>query len=215
MKKVIILICLMLLLTGCVKVENNESDYKKLIDNCLSDKITTNEVALGYKFYIPRGVKLLKNYDYNQTFLIDNTKIYLYTDIISYYYQNKLNYNDNSNDYYYYKDIFFNNKSGYIEITNDNKNYYVKIIYNYSKIEFNGTSDKLPKLISLSATILNSIQYNDIVIERILKNNSGDFSNVKYELDKPENASSSFSEYLEEYIQDEDNENSNKILPNE
>lgn len=215
MKKVIILICLMLLLTGCVKVENNESDYKKLIDNCLSDKITTNEVALGYKFYIPRGVKLLKNYDYNQTFLIDNTKIYLYTDIISYYYQNKLNYNDNSNDYYYYKDIFFNNKSGYIEITNDNKNYYVKIIYNYSKIEFNGTSDKLPKLISLSATILNSIQYNDIVIERILENNSGDFSNVKYELDKPENASSSFSEYLEEYIQDEDNENSNKILPNE
>ena len=215
MKKVIMLICLMLLLTGCVKVENNESDYKKIIDNCLNDKIITNEVALGYKFYIPRGVKLLKNYDYNQTFLIDNIKVYLYTDIISYYFQNKLNYNDNSNDYYYYKELSYNDKSGYIEISKDTENYYVKIIYNYSKIEFKGALDKLPKLISLSATILNSIQYNDIVIERILENNSGDFSNVKYELDKPEDANSSFSEYLEEYIQDEEIVNNNEKLPNE
>ncbi len=212
MKKVIMLACLVLLLTGCVKIETSDNDYIQIINYCLNDNDISNNVALGYKFYVPRGVKLIKNYDYNQNFLIDDNYLYLYVDIISYYYNNKLNYDDSLGNYYY-QEFSFDNKEGYIAISeNENNEYYVTIIYNYAKIEFYSTEDKLPKLISLSTIILNNIKYNNIIIEDILENNSGDFSNVTYELDKPEDASSNFSQFLEEYVQEETEE---QTLPDE
>ena len=212
MKKVIMLACLVLLLTGCVKIETSDNDYIQIINYCLNDNDISNNVALGYKFYVPRGVKLIKNYDYNQNFLIDDNYLYLYVDIISYYYNNKLNYDDSLGNYYY-QEFSFDNKEGYIAISeNENNEYYVTIIYNYAKIEFYSTEDKLPKLISLSTIILNNIKYNNIIIEDILEKNSGDFSNVTYELDKPEDASSNFSQFLEEYVQEETEE---QTLPDE
>lgn len=216
MKKVIVLVCLVLLLTGCVKIESNDDNYKQLVDNCLNDKIITNNVALGYKFYVPRGVKLIKNYDYNQILMIDNDYIYLYVDIISYYYKNKLNNKDSMNSYYYYQEFSSNNKFGYIAITeNEGNSYYIKIIYNYAKIEFYTSKEKMSKYISLATIILNNIEYNDIVIENILENNSGSFSNIKYQVDKPLDASSNFSHFLEEFVQEDDGEDSSEVLPDE
>lgn len=215
MKKVIVLVCLLLLLTGCVKIDSNDDDYKQLVENCLNDKIITNNVALGYKFYVPRGVRLIKNYDYNQVFLIDDDYIYLYVDIISYYYNNKLNYEDSLSSYYYYE-FSFDNKFGYIVITeNDSNRYYVKIVYNYAKVEFYTSQGNLPKYISLATIMLNNIEYNDIVIEDILENHSGSFSNIKYQVDKPLDASSNFSQFLEEFVQEDDAEDNSEVLPDE
>lgn len=216
MKKIlIILVCSGMLLTGCTKVDSNNTDYKQLITNCLNNKIVTNNVSLGYKFYVPRGVKLIKNYDYNQSFLIDNNYIYLYVDIISYYYKNELNHNDETN-YYYYQNFSSNDKYGYIAIKeNNNSTYYVKLVYNYGKIEFYAYKNDLAKLISLSTIILNNIEYNDIVIEKILENNSGNFSDVRYKVDKPEDASSDFSQFLEEYVQEESDSETEEVLPDE
>ena len=50
------------------------------------------------------------------------------------------------------------------------------------------------------------------IIEKILEGNLGEFSEFNYELDKPENASSNFSQILEEYVQKEE---TNEILPDE
>ena len=215
MKKVIVLVCLVLLLTGCVRIDRNDDNYKQLVDNCLNDKIITNNVALGYKFYVPRGVRLIKNYDYNQVLLIDDDYVYLYVDIISYYYKNELNYED-SLDSYYYSELSFDNKLGYIMITeNDNNRYYVEIVYNYAKVEFYTSQGNLSKYISLATIMLNNIEYNDIVIEDILENHSGSFSNIKYQVDKPFDASSNFSHFLEEFVQEDDAEDNSEVLPDE
>ena len=62
-KKFVIIMLLVILSTGCARIEKQDNNYNDMIVNCLSKKIITNEVARGYKFYIPRGVKLIKNYD--------------------------------------------------------------------------------------------------------------------------------------------------------
>ena len=60
-KKIIFIMLLVILSTGCTRIEKDSIDYNSMIINCLTKTKTTNEVARGYKFYIPKGVKLVKN----------------------------------------------------------------------------------------------------------------------------------------------------------
>ena len=76
MQKRILLVCLLFLLIGCKKVEDNDH-YIELVNDCLKDKQITNDVARGYRYYVPRGVKKIHDYDYNQTFLIEDCTVYL------------------------------------------------------------------------------------------------------------------------------------------
>lgn len=214
MKKMVILVCVVMLLAGCTRVESDSTDYKQLISVCLTDKVITNNVGLGYKFYVPRGVKLINNYDYNQKFLIDDVYVYLYVDIISYYYKNYDK--GSSSGSYYYQDFGSGDKLGYIRIESSKNNmYYVSMVYNYAKIEFYVSKNKLSKFVSLSAIILNNIKYNDLIVKNILENSSGGGSNVTYEVDKPEDAGSNFSQFLEEFIQEDTEEDKSEGLPSE
>lgn len=210
--KEILFICFIFLIAGCTKIDDSDN-YIGLVSDCFTDKKITNDVSLGYKYYVPKGVEKVHDYDYNQEFLVDNTSIYLYVDIISYYYKKELQYDRTGNEYYYKK---FNNKkkTGYIKIDEDNGKYLISIVYNYSKIEVYTSYDKLNKMIVLSSIILNSITYNDTVIEKVLDGNLGEFSEFTYEVDKPEGASSNFSQYLEEYVQKEDTSEKDE-LPDE
>ena len=65
-------------------------------------------------------------------------------------------------------------------------------------------------MITLSSIILNSIKYNNKVIEKVLARDFGEFSELTYKVDKPEDASNNFSQYLEEYVQKEKKENNEK-----
>ena len=214
-KKIILIVLLVILTTGCAKIEKEDNDYNKLIVNCLTKDKITNEVAQGYKFYIPKGVKLIKNYEYNQKFLIDKNYMYLYVDILSYYYKKEINYESESDSYYYNK-ISYNGKKGYIKITKDENKYLVKIIYNYSKIEIYTDYENLNKTISLGTIILNNIKYNKKIIKKQIEESMGSFGEVTYEIEKPEDASNKFSQYLEEYVQEEDEDKETiKKLPDE
>lgn len=213
MRKKIMLICLvLLLLVGCKKIDDND-DYVGLILNSLNDKQMTNHVSLGYQYYVPKGVQEIHDYDYNQVFLIDRNYVYLYVDIISYFYEKELSYNVDTNNYYNQK-FQYGSKLGYIKITKENEeSYFLSIIYNYSKIEAYVAKEDLSKVITLSSIILNSIDYNDVVIEKILEGDFGQFSEFTYEVDKPDGASSNFSQILEEYVQKEEEET--EELPDE
>ena len=128
-----VIFCL-LLLSGCKSITEDDN-YIEKIYNCLKNDSMTNTVALGYKYYLPKGVKKLKDYDYNQAFLVDNCYLYLYVDIISYYYEKELQ-KPNEEDTYYYETIEHDNKNGYILIKETaQEQYYLTIVYNYSKIE--------------------------------------------------------------------------------
>ena len=92
-----------LVLTGCTKIDNN-------IDNIVSATMTkeigfVNTVSTGYELYIPIGVMQLVDNEYNQKFKIADTHVYLYVDMISYYYKNNSNYFEKEGfDYFYNAD---------------------------------------------------------------------------------------------------------------
>ena len=206
MRKKILVIFLLFLLVGCKKIDNNSSNYIELVTNCLNDKHITNNVSLGYKYYVPKGVKKVKDFDYNQIFLIDGSRAYLYVDVISYFYDKEINLEETNDDFYYHE-INYNDNVGYIRITQkSNEEYYVSIVYNYARIEFYTTYDKLNKMITLTSIIINNIEYNDTIIEKVLEGDLGQFSEFTYEVEKPEDVDSSFSQYLEEYVQKEKTE---------
>lgn len=201
-KKGMLLIIIALILTGCTKIDGN-------IDNIISATMTkeirnVNTVSTGYELYVPIGVKQLVDNEYNQKFKIRNTYVYLYVDTVSYYYKNGLNLKTNKDYNYYYKDISLNGKNGYIGINElDDGNFFVEIVYNYAKIEFYSDKENMPIIISNSMMIVNSIKFNDNLIKLELENTTSDGRNIKYELDKPKDSESTFSQYLQEYVEEE------------
>lgn len=213
MHKKLLLICLIFLLIGCKKIENDDN-YITLINDCFNDNYITNKVSTGYKYYVPRGVKKVRDYDYNQVFLVDDSYMYLYVDIISYFYKREIK-NVQTDDAYYYQPINYNENTGYIKIVQSEEIYYVTMLYHYSKIEVYTTKENLNKIVMLSSIILNSINYNDNVIEKVLDGDLGKFSEFTYEVEKPDGASNNFSQFLEEYVQKEEEVEKKEQLPDE
>ena len=198
-----------LILTGCTRIDSN-------IDNIISATMNKeikdiNTVSTGYELYIPIGVMQLVDNKYNQKFEIRDTHVYLYVDTVSYYYKNSLNYKKTDNYNYYYKEINLNDKTGYVGINKvDDGSYFVEIVYNYSKMEFYSSEENLPFIISNSLMIINSIKFNDNLIKIELEKITNDNREIKYELDKPDDSKSTFNQYLQEYVEEEESE---VILP--
>ncbi len=205
-KKMFLLFVIMtLILTGCTKIDSN---IDNIVSATMSKKIeNVNTVSTGYELYIPIGVMQLVDNEYNQKFKIRDAHVYLYVDIISYYYKNSLNYKSTEDYSYYYKELSLNDEVGYIGINKlDDDNFFVEIVYNYSKIECYTSYEDMPVVISNSFIILNSIKYNDSLIKLNMDNTNPDNREVKYELDKPKDSESTFSQYLKEYVEEEKEE---------
>lgn len=216
MKKKILLVLFLMLLTGCVRTDINNGDYKELVSQVINNKTKgTNEVANGYRFYVPKGVRLIENDSNNQIFMGMGTKIYMYVDITSYYYKNSLNYKDIEDGYYSSK-VSSGDKTGFIKITKtDDDKFFVEIVYNYAKVEVYTNQYNLNDIITLSSILLNNISYNDNIIENLLDDNHNSGSDITYNIDKPEDASSDFTQYLNEYITEEEADTGNEKLPDE
>lgn len=215
MKKKILLVLFLMLLTGCVRTDINNEDYKELVSQVINNKTNgTNEVANGYRFYVPKGVRLIENDSNNQIFMSMGTKIYMYVDITSYYYKNSLNYKDIEDGYYSSK-VSSGDKTGFIKITKTDDKFYVEIVYNYAKVEVYTNQYNLNDIITLSSILLNNISYNDNIIENLLDDNHNSGSDITYNIDKPEDASSDFTQYLNEYITEEEADTGSEKLPDE
>ena len=201
-KQILLLLITTLVLTGCVKIDNN---IDTIVNATMSKEIkNVNTGSTSYELYVPMGVVQLVDNEYNQKFKIHDTHVYLYVDTISYYYKNSLNYKSTENYNHYYKKINLNNKTGYIGVNKlDNGSFFVEIVYNYAKMEFYTLEEDLPVVISNSLIIIKSIKYNDNLIKMALDDTGNDGREVKYELDKPEDSESTFSQFLQEYVEEE------------
>ena len=204
-KKVILLVIIALIMTGCTKLDG---DIDKIISAKMTKEIeNVNTVSTGYELYIPIGVTQLVDDEYNQKLKIRDTHVYLYVDTVSYYYRNRLNYKSSGDYNYYYQEINLNGKSGYVGVNKlDDGSFFVEIVYNYSKIEFYSSEEDMPIIMSNSLMIINSIKYNDNLIKMELGNTASAGREMKYELDKPEDSESRFSQFLQEYVEEEDTE---------
>lgn len=203
MKKVLILCASLILCIGCTRIDT-VTDYKVIIDNIIEkNNISTNTVSMGYKYYLPIGVKKTYDKDYNQKFKYEDINIYLYVDAVSYYYRNPLNFTEKSDSEFYYK-ISNGEKIGYVVVEKNANGYFLKIIYNYAKIEAQVSKEKLNEVMANSMIILNSIDYNDNLIKKILEDEYYSSTAEEYKIRKPDNTTSKFSEYLSEYVVDEE-----------
>lgn len=210
-KKLMFFLVLVLLLTGCTRITDDLDSVINAV--MMDDKTSLNTVSTGYELFVPIGVRQVIDNEYNQKFRIKDRNVYLYVDTISYYYKNMLNYKSDGDYNYYYKELSYGDKTGYIGI-NEVKDdlFFCEIIYNYSKMEFYSDYDKLSVILANALIIQNSIKYNDALISLELESNINDGREIKYQLEGPKESESKFSQYLQEYVAEEDVE---VVLPGE
>lgn len=199
MKKYITILLLLFLLSGCVSIRN-EADYNEVANNIVkTNSHLYNRTSTGYKYYLPQGVNLISDSEFNQKLVVNNTYMYLYVDIVSYYYKTNNDYPLICENCYYYTYLDNNSIKGYLRITKDDKLYFVEAEYNYAKIQTYTDIENLNKIVSYSLSIISSIDYSDHVIDKLINNNY--FSSIEktYSLIKPDNSNINILEILEEY----------------
>ena len=203
-KRMILLLVVLIMLTGCTEL--NDSNIDDIIGNILVQNQKVNTVSTSYEIYLPNNVISIEDNDFNQILRMKDKKIYLYVDTTSYYFKNILNFELEENKYdYFYKKIANGDKTGYIGISKEKDDYYYcKIIYNYAKIEFYSDYEDLDEILVNSLIMINSIKYNDQFIKAILGDDSYSSKEMTYEFVTPKGTSGSFSEYLQEFVEEEE-----------
>ena len=206
--KLFLFLLAVLILTGCSIKEINTKDYINNINTIISrESKYTNTNAIGYQYYVPNGVITAETTDFNQKLISDNMIYYLYTDVVSYYHNILVGY-ENNEDAYISEEIAHDNKRGYLEVNEVNDKYFIEMMFNYAKIEsYVDKKDLSDALVNISY-IISSIKYNDDVIDSM-------FGNEKYNLSDREmynifetkkTVNDNFLMYNEEYGQYEGNE---------
>lgn len=204
MKKIILLLICILLLTGCniTKVKENTID-DIIISSIKRDTKISNTYFKGYKLYIPRGVKVLDKNEYNMKLSYNNNSIYIYVDAISYYHKINIEINKNTESYFQ-KEFDYNGKKGYIEINKVDDKYFLGMYYNYTKVESYIKEEDLEEVIMQIGIVISSLKFNDNALETLVGENTLDYKEESFNLfDTKKN--SNFLEYIDEY----DNYNEN------
>ena len=183
MKKCIILVFIMLL-SGCSVVRIDTKDPDNIVDVVLSKNNTLyNKDGQGYKYYIPNGVNYIDTDDLVQTLYFKGEYLYLYVDIVSYYYKTDINFT-NDNSLYFSKRIKNGNKDGYLTVDKQDDLYYVNFYYNYARIEALVSYENLNNTILNASYILSTIKYNRNIIKTMLEENYLVNRTGKYDLFK-------------------------------
>lgn len=198
LKKIILLILCTVLLTGCSITRINTNSYDTNIYNVLKRKnykVNTNSV--GYQYYLLNGITKKEGNEYNQVLKSSNGIYYMYVDLVSYYHESSKDYNIDKS-LYISKKINYKDNTGYLEVIDKKDYYYVKAMYNYSKIEAHINKNKLNDALVEIFYTLSSIKYNDTIVEEILGSDKYDLSeNKEYNLFNIDNDDGE-SNYLEE-----------------
>lgn len=204
MKKIIFIFISILLLAGCTTVDFKNSKVDETIKTIIEKDVDLyNNIFDGYKFYIPRGMKILNKTNNNIKIMSNKDTYYLYVDLVSYYYNVKKTFEPSTTNYLS-KELRFNDELGYIDITEINNKYFIEFMYNYAKIEAYVDKDNLNQSVMNMAYILSSIQYNRKAIETLIGENSLDYKEEKYDIFKSERENSTFVEYAEKYYNYDD-----------
>lgn len=210
MKKLVVLLSIsILLVTGCSVSKLSDREITDNVNTILSQDIKLYNVNFeGYKYYVPKGLKILNKDSYN-ALLNDrfNSKYYLYVDMISYYHKVDNNYKE-SKKAYYSKKLKYNKKDGYLEITKNDKKYYIEMMYNYAKVEVYASKDNLVNVVNNCSYLLKSIKYNDKVIDSLVGENVLSYKEEKFNIFNTQSNSSKddFLDIVKEYEPDAEKE---------
>ena len=180
MKKIVIIIVMLLILTGCTNI--NDLSYEEIAQNFAIESSKTNEFRTGYNYYLPRGMQVSDSTLFNEVIDDGRYNYYLYVDAVSYLNKVEYDYQENSSSEYSVN-IVNGDKFGYIEVNlRENNKYLVEIMYNYAKIEVIVDKNDI-KLSMISAiSILRSIEYNDKIITNLLEDDVLNFAEEEMDI---------------------------------
>lgn len=200
-KKIIILISIFLLI-GCTKININEMNLEEIIDTAINnDNVSLyNTNKKGYRFFLPSEFSIVKDNDFVQQLVSHNNIYYLNIDLVSYYYKNIMQGKEETSDYAFYN-FEHNNNYGYLKIRKNNDYFFVELCYNYAIIEVEVKENELKYAVSRSIMILNSLKYNDLIVEKYIHENDLDSKETVYRIPEPENKDEdkNILQYIEEY----------------
>lgn len=202
MKKYIIGFFALLLLTGCSNIY--DINYDKLVDDTLKeDNVKKNTFLQGYKLYLPENMTLMGDYNGNNILYSYGDKYYLYVDLISYYNKKQNEYYLDHDKYDYAENINYNNKTGYVIVSDSKGGKLVEVMYNYAKIEV--VTDNVKRAIVDSLIVLKNINYSYKIIDSMIGSNALVYDAELFTLLGPDNNADNFLTYEEEYgVYDED-----------
>jgi hypothetical protein len=211
MKKIFVLLLFSLVfLTGCTVKQVNNKDINKIVDTLLNKNISLyNQTSIGYKYYAPRGVRVIDSTSYNEKLFSNGYTYYLYVDVVSYHFKKEITYEVNKKAYLS-KELNYNNRKGYLEINKIKNYYFIEMMFNYAKVEAFVSEEDIWKTVNNISYILNTLKFNDITIKRLFNENVSNFNEQKYEIFKPKENKEDFLDYEKEYdnykekVEDED-----------
>lgn len=196
MKKYILGLMFLLLLTGCTNI--HDASYDELVNRALGEKNADKNTYLeGYKMYLPIHMTLIGDINSNNILYSYGDKYYLYVDLISFYNKKQNIYKINHEKYEYSKDIDYDGKKGYVVVSPSNGGKLVEIMYNYAKIEV--VTNDVKRAIVDSLVVLKNIQYNYKIIDSMIGSNALVYDSELFTLLGPENSTDNFLTYEEEY----------------
>lgn len=165
-KKIILPICILLLTTGCVCIQNASLD--EIVDNSINRKYDLyNHSSKGFKYYLPRELTSIKTDEYNEVIKSKYYDYYLYVDLISYYNKALIEYHEDEN-IFYSKLVENDDYTGIINVFEEKENFLIKATYHYATIEVKCKKEDVNEVLDNVLTILTTIKYNDEIIENIL-----------------------------------------------
>lgn len=201
MKKLLCLCTMILLLSGCSIVSINNQSIEEIIDSLITVEINhLKTISLeGYSYFLPQGVSLNRNHKENSILYYNHRKMYLYVDLISYYNKIDCEYKKNTGSYYSMP-INKDGNKGYLEITKISNHYFIEFMYHYAKIEAYIDDERdIKKALTVMAYILNSIKFNDSVIESLVGDNLLNYSEEQFNIFEPNGEKSDYLDYVEQY----------------
>ena len=205
-KKIGCVLLLLFMCSGCTVIQS--SSYEEILQEAVNkNTVTTNVSRVGYKYYLPKGMRLLEHEESNELLAHNEEIYYLYVDYISYYNQMKEDYEEKE-DVVYSQKIAHGDNFGYLEIKNTlNDKYFIEIMYNYAKIEVIVEKEDAKESIAYAMSILSSIKYQDTVLASLMDEDVLTSNETLHNIFETAQTESGYLEIVEEYGQyEEDNE---------
>ena len=200
MKKIIVLLSIVVLfLSGCSAYRLYSTDLGNNIKVLLSEKVDIYNVYFdGYKYYVPKGIKLLNKDEYNATFMDkSDNKYYLYVDAISYYHKTENTYMVDEKIHYSNK-LEYNGKTGYINIEKIEDKYFIQFMFNYAKMEAYVPEEDLTTVVNNMCFVLRTVKFNDDVLESLIGDNVLSYQEENFTLFDIESSNEDFLEVVQD-----------------
>jgi len=212
----VLTLCFLLLLTGCSIIRLDDNNLEVIVNTIISHENRLSNVHFdGHQFYLPRNFRLI-NRDRSNIFLLDrhNNRYFMYVDAISFYHNVEKEFTENPAAYFS-KGFESNGRFGYLEINQVENKYFIEAMFHYTKIEVFVNRENIIDAVSGIFTILNSVEFNQIILESLIGDNRLDYTEEVFDIFETRRRGDSvenFLRYIEEFDRFDD---INNQLPDE